>query len=327
MSGESLNRVMRKSLVVVFALCLLPIFVVGDIGAQGAEEKITKTPPQQGEGQTNQSKQSGSAGGGATDGAATKPVDPDNPTAGEVLVNTSRGSKFFAALASVRPRRLAPGETGVLHVVVTLRPGRVVLPDALIFLNVKRDKGPWVLGQTELKPARLAEYAKHYAGKPVYDDTIEFEVPLTVAADAKHDKYSLAGYVQLEVTNGSDGKSLGLIAGGLVGRVHIGNPLLSAGIAKKVKKVAGSTKRPDSEVSDPVTERQVSPGFEGGSDGPVNTDPSASYEGVLSEGTENSAGNSSSLDPDLSSGKSYWPMLAGLALLLVVVFLFLRGKR
>jgi hypothetical protein len=202
-----------------------------------------------------------------------------------------------------------------------------VLPDALIFLNVKRGKGPWVLGPTELKPARLAEYAKHYAGKPVYDDTIEFEVPLTVAADAKHDKYSLGGYVQLEVTNGSDGKFLGAIAGGLVGRVHIGNPLLQAGIAKKVEKVAGGTKRPDSEVSEPVTEPKVSAGFEGGSDAPANTDPSLSYEGVPSEDTENSAGKSSSLNPDLSSGGFYGPMLAGLALLLMVVFLFLRGKR
>jgi hypothetical protein len=215
----------------------------------------------------------------------------------------------------------------MLHVVVTLRPGRVVLPDAHIVLRVKEGKGPWVLGSTQVKPARLAEYAKRYAGKPVYDDTIEFEVPLTVAEDAKHQKVSLAGYVQLDVTDGGNGESLGRIAGRLIGQVHIGSPLPRPGIVKRAKKVADKTKGSDSEGSAPVTGRRTSPQFEGGSDADAKTGSNLAYEEIPSGDTKSSGGNTGSVDLDLSSGKSYWPMLAGLALLMLVVFLFLRGKR
>jgi hypothetical protein len=315
---------MRKPLILVLALCLPIAFVAGDIGAQGGEVKSSAVPPQQGEGKSGKS---GSAGVEVGDGGGGEAGSADDPTPAEAVVFTGRGAQFFSALGAVRPRRLAPGETGTLHVVVTLRPGRVVLPDAHIVLSVKEGKGPWVLGSTQVKPARLAEYAKHYAGKPVYDDTIEFEVPLTVAEDAKHQKVNLAGYVQLDVTDGGNGESLGRIAGALTGRVHIGSPLPRPGIVKKARKVADKTKGSDSEGSAPVIERRASPQFEGGSDVAAKTGSNLAYEETSSEDAKNSGGDTGTVDPDLSSGKSYWPMLAGLALLLLVVFLFLRGKR
>ena len=311
---------MRKPLILVLAVCLSIAFVAGDIGAQGGEVKSRAVPPQQGEGQSGKS---GSAGVEAGDGGGGEAGSADDPTPAEVVVFTGRGAQFFSVLGAVRPRRLAPGETGILHVVVTLRPGRVVLPDAHIVLRVKEGKGPWALGSTQLKPARLAEYAKRYAGKPVYDDSIEFEIPLTVAEDAKHQKVNLVGHVQLDVTDGASGESLGRIAGRLTGQVHIGSPLPRSAVVRRANKTKGA----DSNGSPAVVDSTKGKPAKDGSAAAAQTGSNSSYEQGPSELTENRDVNTGTVDPDLSSGKSYWPMLAGLALLLLVVFLFLRGKR
>jgi len=171
---------------------------------------------------------------------------------------TPRSASFFQALASLRPRRLAPGESGTLHVVVSLRPARVVLPSGHIELHLDEESSPLQYGPIKRKPARVAELEERFKGQEVYDDSIEFEVPVTALAEAKADKHILKGYVRLDVTEATTGKSLGRITGSLMGYANIGASLPRPGVSR-----AAADDGPAVQTEAPAGEDGKSPGVSG----------------------------------------------------------------
>ncbi|MEE2887913.1 MAG: hypothetical protein VX951_10850, partial [Planctomycetota bacterium] len=226
-------------------------------------------------------------------------------------------------------RRLAPGESGTLHVVVTLRKDRVVGPDKHNHQHVEPADCPLILGAQQRKPARVAESSKRYQGQKIYDDSIEFEIPVTVAGTAKPQKHLLRGRVELDMTAASTGKSLGRITGGLIGAVKIGKPLPRPTIST-VNKARGASGESEAAVA-------VDPKTTGGS-GVAVKDPgntSGAREGQVSVPIEELRGDapdrSEPAPGDPPAESAFGDPLAliggGLALLLVLVLLVRKGRR
>ena len=130
------------------------------------------------------------------------------------------GGGFFEASVMVRPPRLAPGESGELYVYVTLRGFAVVVPGARVEAEYKKVQGPLVLGSDDLMPAKPGTRKTRFKGKPVYDDSLTFKIPITVSPDAKHGPAQFEGSVLLEITHGDTGDVLGRFRAVAPGRVE-----------------------------------------------------------------------------------------------------------
>jgi len=336
---------MKTTLTLLLATILVFGVAVDQTQAQVKSAKGGPDPEKQAQGKakkakTRQAGGSGDAGDvsdlggnavGAVDAAeAGDGGDPEARREREAFEGPRSGSaQFFTALASLRPRRLAPGESGTLHVVVILRKDRVVLPDKHILLHVEQENCPLILGAQQRKPARVAEYSKRYQGQKIYDDSIEFEIPVTVAGTAKPQKYLLRGRVELDVTAASTGKSLGRITGGLNGAVKIGKPLPRPTISK-VNKASGASGESQAAVAvDPKTTggsgvAVKDPGNTSGArKGQASTPAEEERRGELDR-SEPAPG-----DPPAESafGDPIVLIGGGLVLLLVLVLLVRKGRR
>ncbi len=165
---------------------------------------------------------------------------PD-PSVGNA-VEPMRGGHLFSPVVHLRPRRLAPGERGVLHVVVTLgEAGHVVLASSVAELRLVGDSPLLKLGAPLLGKARIGRAAKKFKGKPVYEDTLNFEVPITIGASAVAREYAVKGVVRLFLHDGSSGDPQGLFVADVVGSVRVGASLqaresLAAARSKRVER-------------------------------------------------------------------------------------------
>ena len=134
------------------------------------------------------------------------------------------GGGYFEATVMVRPRRLAPGESGDLYVHVTLRGHAVVVPGATISLTYDKAQGPLAFGEEKLRPAAPGVREERFKGKPVWDDALTFEIPVSVRSDAKFGNAAFVGSVQLEVSDGRTGQLIGRFRAEAPGRILIGRP-------------------------------------------------------------------------------------------------------
>jgi len=156
-------------------------------------------------------------------------IPPGDPAAGGIPEMppdemARRGAGYFDASVMVRPRRLAPGESGDLYIHVTLRGQAVVLPGAVIALTYERAQGPLAFGQEELIPAKPGVRETRFKGKPVWDDALTFKIPMSVRADAKLGNAQFAGAVRLEISDGKTGEMIGRFQAEAPGRIVIGRP-------------------------------------------------------------------------------------------------------
>ncbi|MHC4078119.1 MAG: hypothetical protein ACYST0_06720, partial [Planctomycetota bacterium] len=135
------------------------------------------------------------------DGAGIPHLPPEEMAA--------HGGGFFDAGVMVRPRRLAPGESGSLYIHVTLRGIAVVVPGARVEVKYDKAQGPLALGQHEVRPAQRGTRETRFKGQPVWDDALTFKIPVSVRADAKFGQAKFEGSVLLEVSDGRTGELLG----------------------------------------------------------------------------------------------------------------------
>ena len=185
-------------------------------------------------------------------------IPPGDPAAGGIMEMppdemARRGGGYFEARVMVRPRRLAPGESGDLYVYVTLGGHAVVVPGASISLTYGKAQGPLALGVEQLLPAALGVRETLFKGKPVWDDALTFKIPLSVSSDAKFGNAAFVGSVQLEVCDGRTGELIGRFRAEAPGRILIGRPFPrpvprtgpAAPRAAAVQRAAGSSPAAD----------------------------------------------------------------------------------
>lgn len=130
-----------------------------------------------------------------------------------------RSGDFFTARASLKPRRLAPGQSGTLHVIVTLRGQAVVRASDHIELSLDEDHEALAIG----RPTRLPP-TEELDGAPVYRDAIVFAVPVQVREGVATARYEVPGRVKLDVTD-AEKERVTQLTGAIDGRIAVGAPL------------------------------------------------------------------------------------------------------
>ena len=184
--------------------------------------------------------------------AARKQADPTDGN-----TKPMRGDHLFSPAVYLRPRRLAPGERGVLHVVVTLGKGSlVVLPSSTAELRLVVDTVALKLGLPLLSKAPKGRTATKYKGTPVFEDAFRFEVPITIDASAAVRDYTVKGVVRLFLHDGTSGDPQGLFVADVEGSVSVGASLPNGGAAgdaraKGIKAVSDLAKSASREANGP----------------------------------------------------------------------------
>ena len=111
---------------------------------------------------------------------------------------------------SMTPKRLLPGQVGVLRVMMVLESRAVMESGDSLQVAQKAPVGHLSVGELTLGPPRLSRMAKAYEGQLVYDDWAQLEFPVTMALDAPLGSMQEAGLeVLFELHDGNSGTSMG----------------------------------------------------------------------------------------------------------------------
>lgn len=93
---------------------------------------------------------------------------------------------FCTFVATPKPARLLPGQSGVVVVTAVLRSRAVLQAPAPIELTSTPNQGLVTLaGPPQFRPAEPGRIESAYRGKPVYDNYAIFEVPVTMSPQAQ----------------------------------------------------------------------------------------------------------------------------------------------
>jgi hypothetical protein len=148
------------------------------------------------------------------------------------LIPKIHASKLFEASVSTRPRQLAPGESGTLHVLVMLANDAVVLPGSKVSLEVFKDTLPISLGESSVVPASKGTLPGHFRGTLVHDNIVEIRTPITINADAVAKSYPIPGHVEIESHSGKTGQLVGVFYCGINGWLKVGRSLAAPEIPR-----------------------------------------------------------------------------------------------
>jgi hypothetical protein len=142
--------------------------------------------------------------------------DPDAPRMGL--------ARYAALNVGQRPRRVAPGQSGELVIVVSLR-GEYVMKTSGHNLVYSREMGPLQLGEWSMLPPEPAGLYPEFAGQAIYDNTATVVVPFTVDPEAEFGKVPVRLAANMEITHAHTGQAMGTFIGEAIGNVNVGPPL------------------------------------------------------------------------------------------------------
>lgn len=98
---------------------------------------------------------------------------------------TSGAGAYCRFTTSVREGKLMPGQSGTLLVTATLQGAAVMPSPPPVELTAPAQQGVVTLGALAVRPADIARLAPGYAGRPVYDNYVVFELPVTLSPEAQ----------------------------------------------------------------------------------------------------------------------------------------------
>jgi len=198
---------------------------------------------------------------------------------------------FCTFVATPKPARLLPGQSGVVVVTAVLRSRAVLQAPAPIELTSTPNQGLVTLaGQPQFRPAEPGRIESAYRGKPVYDNYAIFEVPVTMSPQAQiGQKQVVSLELKFDLFDGSTAQTIGrfldrcsteievgraadpAVAGATRALQGLGSPRAGSGAAT----AAGS---PDAELGNapPAPDRKVvaaAPELVSGDTQPVRAEP------------------------------------------------------
>ncbi len=154
---------------------------------------------------------------------------------GAITINSNNVCR---ATVHSNPRRLSPGQSGTLKVLVTLRGDAVALSKSFAELVLDDVRG-FVCGKPGVALAPVSMRAGRFLGKPVHDDYILFDVPVTVADDLETPQnIYVGGLITLDLHDGKTGAEMGRFYTDVAGLVKVGTPLPHVEVAKPSKSEA-----------------------------------------------------------------------------------------
>jgi hypothetical protein len=149
--------------------------------------------------------------------------------------NVTHGAQAYCRfLATTKPEKLMPGQTGTLTILATLQ-GNAVLPAPASFqvLNAAQ-QGELSLGTLSARPATVGRHAAGYLGRPVYDNYAVLEAPVTLAPSAQvGSKHVVAVELQFDLYDGNSAQTIGRFIDRVATTVEVGktpDPVVQGGV-------------------------------------------------------------------------------------------------
>jgi hypothetical protein len=242
-----------------------------------------------------------------------------------LAAGTRRGSKAHCRfVASCRPPKLLPGQSGTLMISAILQ-GDSVLPAPLQLNVTSRTPVDAInVGALTARSASIGTIAPAYVGRPVYENTAVFEVPITMGSSAELGaKQNLALDLQFDVYSGVSAQ----VIGRFVERVSVDIDVMQYHDPAVIGRAAGAQPR----VDDPVHTEPVEPvaSRDADSDVMATEDLNGRVNKVEVEMSEPSDASSDQQLPPTEGlpVPSFGFLIVGAgAVLLVIVIVLLRSK-
>lgn len=165
--------------------------------------------------------------GATPDGQKRDPREDKGGDEELVDPNAVRGglNRYADLRGSVRPRRLAPGQTGTATFYVAMRPLYAGLSDGRFEVEVASSQGSLEFGPATVSEPTSESSDPQLSGMVVYDDLIRIEVPVTVLASAQPGSHTGAALVRIPIHERRSGQQAGVFQGAIRVQIAIGDPL------------------------------------------------------------------------------------------------------
>ncbi|MCK5940650.1 MAG: hypothetical protein KAI24_01675 [Planctomycetes bacterium] len=242
----------------------------------------------------------------------------------------ARGQCRF--VTAMRPPKLLPGQTGTMLITAILQ-GRSVLPaPSQVKMSPVQGGGPVQLGSLIARPAERGRIHEGYLGRPVYENTAVFEVPVTMGEGAKlGDRANVAIELEFDIYDGRTAQVVGRFQERVTTQVEVGahldppvegrsaSPSRPAETTPDVAEPTGDAIEPDGDAGREQPEALT------GSASPVGEDVPEDDGGDATPGSSAGAGDL----PLESAGEGGLPtmlLVGGGVFLLVIVLLLARKK-
>lgn len=230
---------------------------------------------------------------------------------------------FCTFETSLEPRRLLPGQTGILTVMMILRGDAVLPAPPPVVMRGPAQQQALTLGSLNFREPKLGALPQNqaYRGKPVYEEIAIFDLPVTAAADAKlGSKHRISVELQFDLYSGATGQTVGRFLDRAGREIEIGQ---APGRVQVAPSTATAPQVPTAAPSAPDKPAEpVAPPVDDG--GHAAVVPLSVPQPEAAE----SARSASTPGPDAASegGGSFWLLGGGAVLVLAVAALALRRR-
>lgn len=256
-------------------------------------------------------------------GADDANLTPEQRLERNIISGASSMCRFHA---SVTPPRLLPGQTGVLRIVASLQGDAVIPAPAPLEVLASPQQGPVLLGGHEIRPAGIGQLAKGYLGRPVYDNYLVLEMPVTLGNEAElGKKHQVKVDMKFDLYSGTSATPIGRFLDHATAEIEVGASPVPA---------VDRTARPRSDENREQEAPLPAPrGGVLGNEPPTATGPIRGNVVVPSEAPADTGGIDAGRDagelpgPGTSDdGIPPFLLFGGMALLLAVVLLLARRR-
>lgn len=257
-------------------------------------------------------------------GEPIRDTGDSRPGKANAVSQPRRGASSFCQFyVHSKPARLMPGQQGTLIITAVLK-GKAVLPaPAPIAVKSPPQQGFFTLGSAVFQPARPGRLAQAYLGRPVYDNWVIMEMPVTVGGEAPMgSKQTIAVELEFELFDGGSAQSIGKFGDRAVGSIEIGeapDPEVRGGFVPVAVVSQPGLSSPGEVAVEPVPVADSTPAI-GGSDAvAVPAEPVQQPDG--NERIDESAPLVADED------QLPWALIGGGGALLVLVLLLAKKRR
>lgn len=239
---------------------------------------------------------------------------------------TSGAGAYCRFTTSVREGKLMPGQSGTLLITATLQGAAVMPSPPPIELVAPAQQGVATVGALAVRPADIARLAPGYAGRPVYDNYVVFELPVTLSPEAQiGKKVPVVIDLKFDLYDGASAQPIGRFVDRATAEIEVG-----AEPKPNVSLPAAAAPTPPVEALGAAPVEPAKPQPDAAPANPAAVGGNAMTSVVPSpapqEAPEESTAGSSLPPVGDSDGLPLWPILAGGGLVLVLVLLLARKK-
>lgn len=243
--------------------------------------------------------------------------------------NVTHGFGSFARVhTGLKPSRLMPGQTGKLTIIVAFLGDTVVPSPPPVTMLSATQQGALTMGAFAFQPAKEAKLAKGFVGRPVYDNYLAIELPVTVAASAAmHSKHPVKVDFQVDLYSGTSGTVMGRFVDSAAHVVEVG-PSPDPAVSFANPPANGGTAAPEprghaaEETREPVRSAEPEPAPIRAADG---DDVAVAPAPVAPQ--DRSGGGSPIPEVEATGGFSPMLLIGGGAVVLLVLVMLLARKR